>query len=390
MTNRYSLSAVFCFLLLTAVFSDAYAATGAQPVTHRIIVKFKAGPTPSAARDKRHGQILRLGNNLPLRHLRTLGDLSSVYSLGRFQKLDEVKAVAAELMRRDDVEYVEPDLRRYPQFVPNDADYSNQWYLHETAGGINAEPAWDITFGNSSVVIALIDSGILPHNDLVRVLPGYDFIAEDPPPEPDLYFTANDGDGRDEDPSDPGDAVPEDRCDPAGSPAENSTWHGTKLAGIVAAETNNNSGLAGIDQQAWVLPVRALGRCGGYLSDIADAIRWAAGLSVPGVPDNPTPADVINLSLGAAGVCSHTEQQAIDAAVANGTVVVVAAGNEGGFISDSAPANCENVITVTATTRQGAETCYTNIGTGADLAAPGGNSQEDFCTAFPDDQIYML
>jgi serine protease len=226
---------------------------------------------------------------------------------------------------------------------------------------------------------------------LVRVLQGYDFISEDPSSEPDPYFTANDSNGRDDDPSDPGDWVPADECED-GAPAENSSWHGTRLAGILVAETNNGSGIAGIDQQAWLLPVRALGRCGGYISDIADAIRWAAGLSVPGVPVNSTPADVINLSLGAGGACSNTEQQAIDAAVASNTVVVVAAGNEGTLISESAPANCENIIVVTATTRQGAETCYTNIGEGADLAAPGGNSNDtnQGCTALPGDEIFLI
>lgn len=396
MLNRYPfpLPIVFCFIAMAVWWPASHAAAG-EHVTNRVIVKFKSGSAQPAGIDRLNVRNLRSGSNLTLHHVRTLANNSRVYSLGKFRKLADAKAVAAELMQRDDVEYAEPDVRRFPQFEPNDNEYPNQWYLYESDGGIRAREAWDTTRGDGNTVIAVIDSGILPHSDLVRVLDhGYDFISGDPTDPLGLYFTANDGDGRDPDPADPGDAVGENECDD-GEPAE-SSWHGTLVTGILVAETDNNSGISGIDHQAFVLPVRALGRCGGFISDIADAIRWAAGLPVPGVPDNPTPADVINLSLGATeSTCSSTEREAINAAVANNAVVVVAAGNEGGFIENSAPANCDNVIVVTASTRDGGETCYTNVGEGADIAAPGGNSQEQItlggvpatCTALAGDRI---
>lgn len=390
MSNSHiqSLLGIFCLLVMAALF-PATTATADTHTTNRVIVKFKSETIELSVRHKLNVQSLRLGKKLSLQHIHTLADKSRVYSLGKFQKLEDVEAIAAELMQRDDVEYAEPDARRFPRFVPNDPNYSDQWYLYETAGGIRAQQAWDTTMGDSNTVIAVIDSGIRPHSDLYRVLAGYDFISGDPTDPNGVYFTANDGDGRDPDPADPGDAVAENDCG-EGEPAENSSWHGTRITGILVAETNNSSSISGIDHQAFVLPVRALGRCGGFTSDIADAIRWASGLPVPGVPDNPTPADVINLSLGSTGsTCSSTERDAINAAVANNTVVVVSAGNEGDLISSSAPANCENVIVVTATTRQGGETCYTNFGEGADIAAPGGNSDDaPDCTAFFGDLIF--
>lgn len=386
-----SLFGIFGLIAAAVALPAADATAGIHAATNRIIVKFKSGAV-ELSNDKLNTQSLRVDKNLSLRHIHTLSDNSRVYTLGKFREPADVKSIVAELMRRDDVEYAEPDARRFPQFVPNDTRYTDQWYLYESAGGIRAVQAWDTTFGDGNTVIAVIDSGILPHSDLVRILQGYDFVSEDAPGD---FFTAADGDSRDPDPADPGDGVFANDCGD-GEPAEDSSWHGTLITGILVAETNNGLGIAGIDHQAFVLPARALGKCGGFISDIADAVRWSAGLHVDGVPDNPAPADVINLSLGATGsTCSNTEQGAINDAVANNSVVVVAAGNEGGFIEDSAPANCENVIVVTATTRGGGETCYTNVGTGADIAAPGGNNSEQInaggnsitCTAFAGDGI---
>jgi serine protease len=140
----------------------------------------------------------------------------------------------------------------------------------------------------------------------------------------------------------------------AGCPIQNSSWHGTHVAGTVAAATNNAVGVSGIDWASKLQPVRVLGKCGGYLSDIADAMRWAAGLSVPGTPLNANPARVINLSLGGSGACSATLQSAVDSVIAAGTVVVAAAGNNAGDAGNFQPANCNGVIAVGATTRAGA------------------------------------
>ena len=181
---------------------------------------------------------------------------------------------------------------------------------------------------------------------------------------------ANDGDGRDSDASDPGDWKQAGACG-TGSSAASSSWHGTHVAGTVAAVTNNGAGGAGVAFNAKILPVRALGVCGGFSSDIAAGMRWAAGLSVPGIPGNPNQARVLNLSLGSSGACSQTFQDTVNAVTNAGSVVVAATGNDG-RIGISQPANCTGVIAVTGHTKLGDHASYANIGAGTTLSAPGG------------------
>ena len=198
---------------------------------------------------------------------------------------------------------------------------------------------------------------------LANWLPGYDFIHD--------TFVSRDGDGRDPDPLDEGDWNPViGDCYP-GSPASYSSWHGTHVGGTIAAVSDNGIGVAGVAFGASIQPVRVLGRCGGWLSDIADGIVWASGGTVTGVPANPTPARVINMSLGGYGTCGATYQAAIDAAVANGAVVVVAAGNSGIDVASSRPANCDSVITVAASDRGGSLAWYSNYGSLVEVTAPG-------------------
>jgi serine protease len=279
-------------------------------------------------------------------------------------KLDRVRA--ERLMRRiashPGVLYVEVDKLNKPFYVPNDSYYSQQWQYGGGNGGIRADQAWDLAKG-AGVVVAVLDTGYTNHSDLAaNILPGYDFIKD--------TFTANDGNGRDSDAHDPGDWSSAGQC-AAGEPASNSSWHGTHVAGTVAAVTANGKGVAGTAWQAKVLPLRVLGRCGGYDSDIADAMVWASGGTVSGLPANAYPAEVVSLSLGGAGACSSTTQAAINSAVNRGTTIVVAAGNENANVSTSSPANCANVIAVGATTSTGARASYSNYGTGVDIAAPG-------------------
>ncbi|MEP6656664.1 MAG: S8 family peptidase, partial [Betaproteobacteria bacterium] len=252
---------------------------------------------------------------------------------------------------------------------------TGQTYLTGAANAIDAYGAWDITTGASTTVVAVVDTGYRPHADLTgRLLPGYDFIR-DP-------AVANDGDGRDADASDPGDWVTPAEAGTdlfKGCDARNSAWHGTGVAGIIAANTDNRAWVAGIDWQAKILPVRVLGKCGGYTSDIIDGIAWASGLSVPGAPVNVTPADVINLSLGGPGSCSPAERNAIAAALAFGhtKAIVVAAGNEREDAGNHAPANCPGVITVASTTTAGMLAIYSNYGSTITLSAPGGQYAPD-------------
>lgn len=153
-----------------------------------------------------------------------------------------------------------------------------------------------------------------------------------------------------------------------------SSWHGTHVAGTIAAATDNGKGIAGIAYGAKISPLRVLGKCGGYDSDIIDAITWASGGSVSGVPANANVAKVINMSLGGDGACTSATQSAITAAVNRGTTVVVAAGNDNDNVANHSPGNCDNVISVAATNRAGAKASYSNYGSGVDISAPGGQT----------------
>lgn len=254
--------------------------------------------------------------------------------------------------------------------APNDPRYPDQWYLQSTGLGIGLEQAWDITTGNPDLVVAVIDTGRLDHPDMSsRVVPGYDFVFRP--------RDSKDGDGWDSDETDLGDWSdlndPQFSCTSSPSFAQ-SSWHGTYIAGMIGAEANNGVGIAGINSRSKIQHVRVLGTCGGRTVDEATAIRWAAGLPVPGVPTNPTPARVINMSLGSAVACEAVEQSAIDAAVDAGAVVVVAAGNSNFNlgITDFAPAGCNNVITVASVGSTGVRASYSNYGGPVDIAAPGG------------------
>jgi serine protease len=250
-------------------------------------------------------------------------------------------------------------------FTPNDPSYSSQWHYYETAGGLNLPTAWDTATGTGQYV-AVIDTGYRPHADLANnIIGGYDFISD--------TFVARDGNLRDSSALDPGDWTTGNDCY-TGSPASNSSWHGTHVSGTIAAITNNSVGVAGVAYNAKVVPLRVLGRCGGYNSDISDAIAWASGATVSGVPANPYPAKVASLSLGGQQTCPTVMQTAITTARSRGTVVVVAAGNSQANASGFAPANCTGVIVVASVNRSGGRAWYSNFGTIVDVAAPGGDT----------------
>lgn len=358
---------------LLAVASFPFLAYAYTPQTNRLIVKFSDFETATQQHlNPLELQTLSALADIPLLHLRPASGQNQVLVLPQPLSLDEVKKIADKLSKSEAVLSAEPDVRYLPQLIPTDAEYGKQWYLFEAAGGINAETAWDITIGSRNTIIAVLDTGILPHFELsTRILQGYDFISS--------LSHANDGDGRDDDPTDPGDSAFANECG-AGEPGFDtpSSWHGTLIAGILAANTNNDTGIAGIDHNAAILPVRVLGKCGGFASDIADAIRWSVGITDPSLPAaNPHPANIINLSFGAQTACTATEQAAIDDAIASGAVLIAAAGNQGTEAGNFSPANCDNVITVAASTRQGGETFYTNFGSNISLSAPGGNTDNE-------------
>jgi serine protease len=312
-------------------------------------------------------EALSARTNLRLKHVRGLAigaqliDVAEAGSEGRAASKPDLAALAERLRQDPEVLSVEPNAMMQPLFTPNDTRYREQWHYFESTGGINAVPAWDRRTG-AGVVVAVIDTGIVPHSDLnANVLPGYDFVSD--------AAAARDGNGRDSNPRDEGDWSLAGEC---GRPtAANSSWHGTHVAGTVAAVTNNAAGVAGVAFGAKILPVRALAKCGGTLADIADAIVWSAGGSVPGAPANPNPAKVINMSLGGGGACGTTYQSAINTARSLGAAVVVAAGNSNIDAINARPANCSGVITVAATTRSGGKASFSNFGSVVDVAAPG-------------------
>ena len=265
---------------------------------------------------------------------------------------------------------VSPDMRRYatvdntsePVKI-NDPKMNRMWSLTGEKG-ISALEAWGTTRGQG-VTVAVLDSGITAHPDLdANVLPGYDFIAGS--------AFSNDGNGRDSDPTDAGNWTVDDQCF-TGSKATPSDWHGTHVAGTIAAIANNNEGIAGVAPEAKIVPVRVLGACGGFDSDITDGIIWAAGGSVRGVPANQHPAQVINMSIGSEGTCTTPYRQAIAQANKRGSIVVVAAGNNNFDASKSSPGNCEDVITVGATDKNGKRSYFSNYGSRVDVSAPGGD-----------------
>ncbi|WP_363796262.1 S8 family serine peptidase [Lysobacter firmicutimachus] len=305
------------------------------------------------------------GAALGLKHLRRTAIGADVVRADRALDRAEAESLMRQIAADPNVDFVEVDVRRHRLLTPNDTHYGLQYGFNGTNGGIRADQAWDVATGTGAVV-AVLDTGITPHSDLnANILPGYDFISD--------TFVSRDGNGRDSNPNDEGDWNNETECDQPGYDvgASDSSWHGTHVAGTVAAVTNNAKGVAGTAFNAKVVPVRVLGRCGGYDSDISDAIVWASGGTVSGVPANANPAEVINLSLGGGGACPSSYQNAINGAVGRGTTVVVAAGNESANVSTSTPANCANVIAVAATTSTGAKASYSNYGTGIDVSAPG-------------------
>ncbi|CRK60372.1 Extracellular protease precursor [Alloactinosynnema sp. L-07] len=270
-----------------------------------------------------------------------------------------------DLRKQAGVVSVEPDLIMTAQ--TNDSRYAEQWDLFEATAGMNAPAAWTTADG-AGVTVAVIDTGIVGHSDLnTNVLPGYDFISD--------ATSARDGNGRDANPNDEGDWYAAGECGQANP--SNSSWHGSHVAGTIAAVSDNTNGIAGIAAKAKIVPVRVLGKCGGRTSDIADAITWASGGKVSRIPNNPNPAKVINMSLGGASSCSSVYQRAIDNAVKRGTTVVVAAGNSNMDVANFTPANCNNVVSVAASDREGNRAFYSNFGPKIDVTAPGGEVRNE-------------
>jgi serine protease len=417
MRHHLSALAVLCLALAPVALqmpqaqaASAVGTSAASQETARVIVQYKAGSSVMRALSARtdvpaNQRIPRHAAALSTRHGVALTDGAPVSARSQvvFAKGMSSEQLAALLSKDADVEFAEPDRKRRFQAVsaPNDPLYPGaqpvttpavgQWYLRapdSTAlAGIDATGAWSKTMGTSTVVVAVLDTGVrFEHPDLRgKLLPGYDMIAD----HGDSLAHANDGNGRDADPSDPGDWVTEAEAnDPSGTfyqcttpdssghyPAESSSWHGTQVAGIIGAATNNSIGMASVGRNVMVLPVRVLGKCEGYDSDIQAGMLWAAGISVPGVPDNTTPAQVINMSLGGGTGCTGSYQSVVNQVLSKNVTIVASAGNEG--LAVAAPAGCSGVVAVAGVRHLGTKVGYSSLGPEVALSAPAGNCVND-------------
>jgi len=433
------LSAVCLGAAATAVFSAAAVLSERAPVrkapsgyaestqSARVIVKFKerasvlSAANTSARSGPQAAATLGARIGLSLTDGRVLGARTQVLKSSGMSS----KALAAVVAQDSEVEWAEVDQRRFAQTAPSDPLYADgqttttptvgQWYLRAptstTASAINIEPAWAITTNaasstaasGSAIVIADVDTGITSHPDLSSKLfaatfsgttastpYGYDFVGYSNPGSADAILIANDGDGADADPTDPGDWVT--TAEDAGTASNgafkgcgqsDSSWHGTETAGILGAATNNATGMAGVGYGTMIVPVRALGKCGGYTSDIIAAAEWAGGvLTDSSVPTNTHPARVINMSLGSTGSCASAERDALTLLRNNKVIVVAAAGNDEGLAVD-APANCQPastdsdqtpiVIAVAGLRNVGDKVGYSDIGPEVTISAPAGN-----------------
>ena len=391
---------------------DLTPAAARTPAANGLIVQLRDAPAHTAVVSRESAAAAELGarEDEPVRRVLRSAGMSEARSraVGRAaQHLDfghlltgpEATLLAQRLRARPEVEWVVPNEReRRLQAVPNDpyfavtASSTGQWWLQPVVGSnANAlnnrlrgvpgiQSAWALTQGSANALVAVLDTGITAHPDLnARVLGGYDFV--------NAVEFSGDGDGRDPDPSDPGDFV--SAADKAAHPTlfadcavENSSWHGTDIAGLLAAATDNAVGGAGINWNARVVPVRVAGKCGAEVADIVDGMRWAAGLDVVNgsggfVPRNPNPVRVVNISFGGSGGCNAAYQEAINELAAHGAgvVVVAAAGNEHGAVTR--PASCSGVVAVGALNRDGFKTTYSNFGNAVTVSTVGGDSDSN-------------
>ena len=361
-------------------------------VTDQLIIKFAENVTnaPEAVQSRVATLSSLAGTALNYQH--EISDGAHLLKLQ--QKLDANQLNVLLQKLRDNavalgIKSVELDEIRYASIAPNDTSYSQQWDMQAASSGsygVNAPAAWDVTTGSANYVVAVVDTGVrLNHTDLAgRTVQGYDFVHD--------AQVGNDGSGRDTDPNDPGDWITAAESAAGyfeGCSLTSSSWHGTHVAGTIGAAGNNGTGIAGINWQSKILPVRVLGKCGGYDSDIIAGVRWAAGISISGVAANTFPVRVINLSLGGynsgcnpnspdsnACKCPAEWQSAINEVVTKGVVIVVAAGNENVAARAAVPNNCSGVISVAATNKQGSRASYSNYDSSVTIAAPGGESTD--------------
>lgn len=353
-------------ILALAAFSMAAQAQTVGDQTSRLVIKFKPSSKVQVQSVDLKAQLgTRISSDL--KFVKATQSGAAVYDIGKTVSLKDARDIAKRLSSDSRVQSVEPDLRVYPKLVPTDPYYNDsQWSLKAPAGavlgGMNAPALWNRSLGNG-VTIAVLDTGMVPHPELNgRIIQGYDFVSD-----PDM---SGDNDARDADPTDTGDFC----LGAYGELLNKSTWHGTAVAGVIAAAADS-TGMVGVAPQSRVLNVRVLGRCGGWLSDVADGIAWASGQPVDSVPGHNLGAMVINLSLGSevGEACPQFLQSAITQAVNRGSILVAATGNDG-VKGTSSPANCQGVIAVAGHTGNGDLAAYSNYSSETTVSGPSGGA----------------
>lgn len=335
----------------TSLRNDLHSNEPVKVVPGEVIVKF------SSALQSQRLQTLSVAG-LELQRVRTLALPNARLELYHVDGLSQAQTLAlvAELRTRQDVASAFPNWILHALKTPNDELFGLQWHYE----AMNLPAAWDIQDGTTQAVpVAVVDTGITQHPDLQsKLLPGYDFVSD--------TARSGDGDGFDTDPTDEG---------------GNSNYHGSHVAGTLAATTNNGAGVAGVSWGSKIVPVRVLGNDGsGSFDDIFDGILWAAGDTIDGVPVNPNPVRVINLSLGGdiEEPCPSDVVDFFQQLADVGVAVVVAAGNDDADTATYFPASCGAVITVGATGPLGTRAPYSNYGAAIDVMAPGGDSNFTF------------
>jgi serine protease len=391
----------------TAQLSDAAVATSRPSATvHRALVKLRNASSASSAMMASAGAVspewidLAGRTQVTIWSARRLVGGLHVIELAPRSAGEPLEQSLGRLRADPAVEYAEVDQRRHIVTMPDDPLYSatpgatGQWYLQPQVSGsgasatpsaVDAQDAWTITTGSTGLVIADIDTGVrFDHPDLLRagdsdpgrLLPGYDFVSD--------VVAGNESDGPNPDASDPGDWVTQadaQSSEFSGCTVGDSSWHGTRVSGVLGALSNNALGITGTTWSGWQLPVRALGKCGGSDSDIETAMLWAAGVPQSGFPVNPYPARILNMSLGGTASCSQSTcpqtacpqsyQTIISELTQMGVLVVASAGNSGGPVAT--PGNCSGVVAVAGLREDGTKVGYSNLGTGVALGAPAGN-----------------
>lgn len=333
-------------------------------VTNRLIVTYKSGARAASVDADAGARVAALAARLRLdaKLVRRLGTGAALVDLGAAADARAIRETRDAFAADPEVAAVE----REPVFTsdadPNDTYYPKQWNLAATSAGMNVPAAWPVSTG-AGVTVAVIDSGITKHSDLdANSGPGYDFVGD--------KNRSGDGDGRDSDPTDEGTWFTDGHCG-TGHKVGKSGWHGTMVAGIVGAISNNAKGIAGVAPRVSIQSIRVFGSCGAVGGDILDAIIWASGGEVPGVPANTRPAKVISMSLGWGRRCNTSTQNAIDGALSRGTTVVASAGNSNRDATNHSPSGCNGVISVAAGDSKGAKASYSNYGGGVTITAPG-------------------